>query len=75
MALTCHTYLPEGGKMHKTYYAGFIHDCLNELAEIDQQIDLLDPIRDKERIQYLREQTLKVQLRADVFSTRAESLN
>jgi len=57
--------------MHTTYYAGFLRNCLNELAEIDQQIELLDPIRDKERIAYLREESLKIQLRADVFSKRA----
>lgn len=56
--------------MHTTYYAGFVRNCLNELADIDQQIELLDPVRDKERIDYLREESLKVQLRADVFSKR-----
>jgi hypothetical protein len=57
--------------MNKNYYDGFLRTCLNELADIDQQIWQLDPIRDKERIDYLREETLKVQLRADVFAKRA----
>jgi len=57
--------------MHATYYGGFVRTCLNELADIDQQIDLLDPVRDKERIAYLREESLKIQLRADIFSKRA----
>lgn len=57
--------------MHTTYYAGFVRSCLNELADIDQQIWQLDPIRDKERIDYLREEALKIQLRADVFTKRA----
>lgn len=57
--------------MNKTYYDGFLRTCLNELADIDQQIELLDPIRDKARIDYLREESLKVQLRADVFAKRA----
>jgi hypothetical protein len=74
MLLTCHTYIPEGGKMHTTYYAGFVRECLNELADIDQQIELLDATRDKERIAYLREESLKVQLRIHVFSQRAETL-
>jgi hypothetical protein len=58
-------------KMNKTYYDGFLRTCLNELADIDQQIWQLDPVRDKERIDYLREESLKVQLRADVFAKRA----
>lgn len=57
--------------MHTTYYAGFVRSCLNELADIDQQIWQLDPVRDKERIDYLREEALKIQLRADVFTKRA----
>ncbi len=57
--------------MNKTYYDGFLRTCLNELADIDQQIWQLDPVRDKERIDYLREESLKVQLRADVFAKRA----
>lgn len=57
--------------MHTTYYAGFVRSCLNELADIDQQIWQLDPVRDKERIDYLREEALKIQLRADVFNKRA----
>lgn len=57
--------------MNKTYYDGFLRTCLNELADIDQQIELLDPFRDKARIDYLREESLKVQLRADVFAKRA----
>jgi hypothetical protein len=57
--------------MNKTYYDGFLRTCLNELADIDQQIWQLDPVRDKERIAYLREESLKVQLRADVFAKRA----
>lgn len=71
MELICHTYISEGGKMHTTYYDGFVRTCLNELANIDQQIWQLDPVRDKERIAYLREESLKIQLRADVFSKRA----
>lgn len=51
-------------------YNGFMQTCLNELLEIDTQIDLLDPIRDKERIAYLREEALKIQLRVDVFAGR-----
>jgi hypothetical protein len=71
MELICHTYISEGGQMNKTYYNGFLRTCLNELADIDQQIWQLDPARDKERIDYLREQSLKVQLRVDVFAKRS----
>lgn len=60
--------------MHTAYYAGFVRECLNELADIDQQIDLLDAKRDQERIAYLREESLKVQLRIHVFSQRAATL-
>jgi hypothetical protein len=56
--------------MNKTYYQGFVRNCLNELAEIDQQINLLDPVVDKDKIAYLREESLKVQLRADAFCRR-----
>lgn len=59
--------------MHTTYYAGFVRTCLNELAEIDEQIDMLDPVRDKERISLLREESMKIQLRADVFSKRSST--
>lgn len=71
MTLTCHTYISEGGGMNRTYYQGFVRNCLNELAEIDQQIDLLHPIYDAEKITRLREESLKIQLRADAFSRRA----
>jgi hypothetical protein len=57
--------------MNKTYYDGFLRTCLSELADIDQQIWQLDPVRDKERIDYLREESLKVQLKADAFAKRA----
>ena len=60
--------------MSRADYAGFVRECLNELADIDQQIGLLDATRHKERIAYLKEESLKVQLRIHVFSQRAEVL-
>jgi len=63
--LICHTYIPEGGNMTKADYAGFVHECLAKLSDIDQQINMLDPEIHQDKIAYLREQTLEIQLLAD----------
>ncbi len=60
-----HTYIPEGGDMSRADHAGFVHDCLAKLSELDQQINMLDPEIHQEKIAYLREQTLRIQLLAD----------
>lgn len=65
MQLICHTYIPEGGNMTRADSAGFVHDCLAKLSELDQQINMLDPEIHQEQIAYLREQTLMIQLLAD----------
>ena len=51
--------------MTRADYAGFVHDCLAKLSELDQQINMLDPEIHQEQIAYLREQSLRIQLLAD----------
>ena len=51
--------------MTRADYAGFVHDCLAKLSELDQQINMLDPEIHQEQIAYLREQTFRIQLLAD----------
>ena len=63
--MICHTYVPEGGNMTRADYAGFVHDCLAKLSDLDQQINMLDPEIHQEQIVYLREQSLRIQLLAD----------
>lgn len=43
----------------------FTHDCLNRLMDIDEEISLLHRERDKERINELRLEQLRIELTAD----------
>ena len=72
MELICHTYIPEGGFMNRTYYAGFVHNCLKELSAINERIELLDPEIHKDQIARLRKNLFEIQLRVDVFSKRLD---
>lgn len=65
MDLTRHTYSLEGGKLNPTNKVEFVHDCLAQLAAIDEQIYLLDPAIHKDQIALLREKALLIQLSAD----------
>ena len=51
--------------MTRADYAGFVHECLVKLSDLDQQINMLDPEIHQEQIAYLREQTFRIQLLAD----------
>ena len=51
--------------MTRADYAGFVHDCLAKLSELGQQINMLDPEIHQDKIAYLREQSLRIQLLAD----------
>lgn len=51
--------------MTRADHAGFVHDCLVKLSDLDQQINMLDPEIHQEQIAYLREQTFRIQLLAD----------
>ncbi len=51
--------------MNPTNKVEFVHDCLAQLATIDEQIYLLDPAIHKDQIALLREEALLIQLSAD----------
>lgn len=43
----------------------YTHKCLNRLLQIEEEIYYLDKQRDRERIQALRKESLKIQIEAD----------
>ena len=53
--------------MNQVEQLEYTHKCLNRLLEIDERIHCLDKNRDKELIEELQRESLRIQIQADYF--------